>query len=405
MVTLAIIPISTKSREYGQSVLLSSMFCLLTAVSALYMYLFLACKIKSINYRYTKRISSQEVSRTAIVMGTASLVGIALMYYDRVFLRGIDYSQGIRVARYQWFESQGGSMPSVLGNLLSPLSYCALYLSIYFWDELRGFYRNYGLTTGILTPILHAMINGGRSNTFTMLFFLIIFCEFRVLNRKSFFPKIPFLGLKIIGLMAFVIFTVMLVFTWSMGELDTYSFLKLSAIESGGYMEEWYTRSNDMPIFDIFTMMFHYAFHGQWHFADMLARDLAKHSSNETLLFTGINTITSRLHLTDMKVAPAFIGYQFINYPGMILFDLGWIGYFIFSIIFGCFWGIAIWLMGGNRGVFNMFGLAFSAFMFLEVMESPINDGFSLGYGNFAIFALLVLGVYIRLRYGRRLIK
>ena len=401
LVMLKIIPISTYSKEFDFSCLVSMVFFMEVALCAIFSYYACANVAMVYGYRRYKQLTTKEVSETIKIMSVLTLLGIIFIYIDRVYIRGIDYSLGLRSARYQWFGSKGGSILSILGNLMSPLSYASLYLSIIFWEKLPRSIQKRGLICGIAGPTLHAMLNGGRSNILIMLFFCLIFCVFRMLQGKTFIPKMKMMAVKIIIIFMLLIIAVLLVYKGSIGSYDTYTYLQLEAQEMGGYREAWYTEKEQSQIFNMFVLMFIYAFHGQWHLADLLS--LKGKKDGGTVLFLYLYNILDRFGLNKaMRGNAVFLNNQFLNLPGIFLYDLGWCGFVIATLLLGALFGVSLWMIRACSHHFSVVHIVFCTFVMLNVFFSPIYLGISFGYADFALYGLIFMGIYIRKKYGRR---
>ncbi len=83
---------------------------------------------------YQERISfimpRRSLVNNAKMLTILPIVGFIMLFIDRVFIRGINYSQGLRYARYDWLETTGGSFFGVVGNLLVPLAYVGILILI-----------------------------------------------------------------------------------------------------------------------------------------------------------------------------------------------------------------------------------------------------------------------------------
>src|SRR5690606_20489544 len=98
-----------------------------------------------------------------------------------------NYSLGLRHARYQWLNSTGGSLPSVIGNLLIPFGYVSIFLLIIHYSKLSKISRFLLLTSAIISVFGHSALNGGRSNILLALILAIIAIIVKNKGKKKVF--------------------------------------------------------------------------------------------------------------------------------------------------------------------------------------------------------------------------
>lgn len=100
----------------------------------------------------------------------ASLIGFLLLLYDKIFIQGIDYSQGLASAREQWRiigeqrEGAASSLFSALGYVLGGTYFLSLALTLSRFVNLGDSRRFLYLLLGGVILGLHSLITGGRSS-------------------------------------------------------------------------------------------------------------------------------------------------------------------------------------------------------------------------------------------------
>lgn len=346
-----------------------------------------------------KNIPVKIINKSIFLFSGVSICGIISILYDRIFIRGIDYSQGLRNARYQWLNSQGGSLCSIAGNLLVPLSYCALFFSIYHWEDLKKFHRLTGALIGVGIPITQALINGGRSNILIAAFFVLATLVCRRTTGKRFFPQSKgmwFLGAGTVIVMFVAVFGVFLSSASGVG-LKNYT---IALVEmNGGKVSNEYLNGNDNILQDIVMLFSSYLFHGQWRFEQIVNIPFFERTGDDVLLPFMI--MLKRFHLySGETMNPPMIAGNFLNVPGGFYYDFDLIGILFGSLFLGTMLGLAISFLKRRA---NMGGLrvSFVIASMMIVFSTPICNMFGFAYFIFVIYALIAGDIAIRLLWGR----
>lgn len=329
------------------------------------------------------------------------LVGFLLIFYDRVFIRGIDYTAGLRTARYQWLtETTGGSVFSVLGNLIIPFSYVSLFLLIVFFKDLK-FRHNFILfLSSSLGIVGHAALNGGRSNLLIAIFLCLVVFIFCRKKDKILATK----GKKSIRSKLWVLFSLFLVAFFvvymttqsaTMANISVVELAKLGVSSLYGkptanfdFIVNEYTA---LP-----TYILSYLFHGSWT-AEAL------YSINErpgSYLFYPISVIATLLGIVD---SPIEVGYfsesgAFLSLPGAIYYDFGFLGVGIFSFFLGFILGGVVFILSTKRVTLLSFGLCL--YPVVIFFMSPILPAYGLMYFNFVVYAFILFGFLNRILFN-----
>jgi hypothetical protein len=336
-----------------------------------------------------KKMSFQHVnidSYAALIL-FFTLTGFGLLLYDRIMLRGIDYSVGIRNARYMWIETTGGNISGFLGNIFNSFGYLALFRVIHVWS--RCSFRNklyYGFSI-LFSVVGLAVLNGGRAN---ILFCIFILISIWILSSKN----IIFFNFKIGFLFRYFVFLLVLMFpvfvvTESSAQIGNYSPIEHYVSE----IISLYGRVDDvLPNFgfanDIvykINYMIIYLFHGQWTF--QVATDLSSQLPFYT--FYPIKAFFSQFGLIDSVPITGYFSDTgaFISLPGALFYDYGLFGVAFGSIILGFFLGHVIFLYNVRMGAI---AYLYSVLIVLIIVMSP----FCVPYG-FSIFFISTIPFFI----------
>jgi len=112
-------------------------------------------------------LDSKSIIHAALIL---SIVGTAFLIYDKIYIQGIDYSQGIAFAREEWRrmgeyrDGEISSIFSVLGYLFSSGYFVAGVLTVAVKGGLSQRFRFFSLLCVFLLLMINSLISGGRSN-------------------------------------------------------------------------------------------------------------------------------------------------------------------------------------------------------------------------------------------------
>lgn len=110
---------------------------------------------------------SRRMIRVALAL---SLVGLASLAYDKLFIQGIDYTDGVAVAREEWRrlgeerEGSASSPFSALGYLLGNAYFVALVLALTQVSALNPSQRRLTIVACVVLLIANSALTGGRSS-------------------------------------------------------------------------------------------------------------------------------------------------------------------------------------------------------------------------------------------------
>ena len=354
---------------------------------------------KTVKY---KKLSKKKLNFIIDFSSISSLIGIVLILYDRIFIRGIDYSVGLRNARYQWLSSTGGSLSSILGNILVSFSFVALIMGLIHWERVKRLRRYLFLLSGFSVPFIHAALNGGRSNVFILVMSIICVFVLRKSIGMKFLPEFKGKYIKIVVIGFLSLFFAIQIFDSS---------AKLASIDSAEYSQgiiyalrgelndDLVKNSSRTPkvIYD-FSSIGAYLIHGQW----VAQESYVLSSKPGKFTVSIVQEILRVVKLYRGSIEPnAFsdIG-TFISLPGALHYDYGLIGVLCGSVILGNLYGIALILLRTNY-LMNGFTIAFVFEILMLLFLSPLFIANGLMYFNFIIFGFLSIEVLSKILFGK----
>jgi len=330
------------------------------------------------------------------------ILGFILMLVDRVLIRGIDYSQGLRVARYDWLETTGGSFFGVIGNLLIPLSYVGIFIFIMYFQRIKG-YRFWLIIAVLIGVFGHAALNGGRSNLLLALVMVIIAFIFK--REKSFEYKVfsfKSVGLLSIGLGAFYYVAYIIEASAIMGGATLEELVSLGISALYGTPDGEFFSTEHSYLTYILTYMLSYLYHGQW-----TAQITSFLTDREGFYFlTSLPTVMmDKYGLLDLQLdqkAFAETG-AFISFPGAMYYDFGWFGVCFISFLLGVALGFVMFFLKSKKPI-GAFRMIVILFVLYTLILSPILPAYGLSYLMFILFAFVLLSVLNALIFRRRVI-
>lgn len=136
-----------------------------------------------------------KLNRLALIFATTGITGTLLVITDKVFLSGIDYSQGLGMVRWEMANEAELSTERLrspllwLGTLTYSFSNVAMLLYIFRGEVFRKLTAGLVIVSSIC-PMAVAMIYGGRSQAILMLALIIGSLLIRLSCNQPILPKV-----------------------------------------------------------------------------------------------------------------------------------------------------------------------------------------------------------------------
>lgn len=358
-------------------------------------------KIPTLSYF---EIDSNVSIQNIIFLFTAlALTGLILIAIDRIVVRGIDYSLGLRMARYQWLNSTGGGVLGVSGNLLVSFTYSGLFLLFMFFNRIK--FKPIYLVILFLCIVGHAALNGGRSNLLIAIFVMIIAYTLRGKSLGSVGGASGSKYFLFVASFAFIFVSIIIYSSAKMGGVDLQNLLYLAIKSFGAIPDEAYFSESHNFFKNLLFYIFSYLFHGSW--SSQIALDLDIRDgfySLATLPFLIINNFFGLgLNLTEKAFDD--VG-AFITLPGALYYDFGWLGIIFGSLVMAFISSYAIVNLVSCK-VINFFTLALYVSLAMFMFMSLILPAYGLVFFYYAVFSLLAIKptVYIFFRKNIKIRK
>jgi hypothetical protein len=313
---------------------------------------------------------SSWVLKTSVFCFIVSLIGVSLIYLDRVYIQGVDYSQGVSFAREAWREQasiRGGvsSFYSVVGNLFFPFVYVSLIFSVIYGDYFKSSFWLFMLS--IVIVLGFSLITGGREAVLVFVAFLVSSIAFRIYVGFSWLPRrLFFTAIFIVSLAFFYSVYISLLRAEGSGfDVDEYAYLtaeKLMGASDPGVLA---------VIPDSLAPVALYFVHVKWVFIDVASCGYCEGLSTFRLVYALFVGYLGELFGWGGDIALVEYYPNWISLNGSLYYDFGWFG--VFLIVFPYFFlKIAIdRLIRVSEHRFNFFGVILYVFFIALIVFSP----------------------------------
>lgn len=331
-------------------------------------------------------------------------LAVAALFYDRYFLRGIDYFS-VGVAKGRALLNQGdydSSFFSIFGNFFLYSYLFPLIRSIILWEERKAGLRFVIMAIALLELAGVTYVMGGR----TAILLTITVCLGSFVARrflaKSYRPT--FFSFRCLSLLAAVALIAFGLFFWfrsqAFGDGNSLSYFlnicrhltrdTLLVCDFGVQSGPWKDLANYLHLVLL------YGVHGTWLSEEILQ----VHGSAGWITPQGLFSVFfTRL---GMEAPPAAYEGFFVPAPASLLNDFGFSGMLCFAVSFGAVTAIAAGYLKSARINFAVYTLVFAvSFWFLSFLIFPTNiPGFVIS----AVLGLFLWGAHLILTTIKMLI-
>lgn len=339
-----------------------------------------------------------------------SLIGLIFLLYDKVYIQGIVYSEGLAVAREQWREiglareGEASSVWSALGYLVGSCYYVAL---VVLCVQPKTFSNGERLTfIGLIfmLALANSIITGGRSNF--MLLCAFVFAAFgsrRGAGLKSIVPerRHRFI-IKIIILTAFA-YMVYVFFSRSQASgmsisLYVENFLPYIGLEFDGWyvslsQNEWIAEVGHTTILVVGYLT---------HSLATVAAIVDQPVEDKTILFGNFMDLFYKIGLTSKPETDWFLAGRFPSVPGELFHQYGPIGFVLGSLVIGAVAFASSAWASSVRGCRGLLPLGFYTMVSSTLLLTPYVFAPDILSFPFVISAFFILALMAKLRLDFR---
>lgn len=272
-----------------------------------------------------------------------SVIGSLALIYDKVLVQGVDYSNGLAVAREEWRklgedrEGKVSSIFSLLGYLFGSAYYVVIVLAVSQVRVVSPKLRMQSLFLALVFLMINSVITGGRSNLLLVAFFVLAAFQSRKgLSLSNVLPRASQrLAFKLALLLGFV-YTVFIFYQRAdAGGSDALEYVIEFLPHLGFEMSYEYRAWLDGNALSSLSAMLVLTVSYVTHSFATVAAIVDVNPENKTIVFLHLAGIANKLGLVGPPDGDWFLAGRFPSVPGSLLYQFGWLGFFGGSLLLG----------------------------------------------------------------------
>ena len=299
-----------------------------------------------LNFKDLPEARSVEISRSLSIIKISlgmSVFGFIFLIYDKIYIQGVDYSDGLVVAREQWRQlaenrdEGASSIFSVFGYLFGSAYYVAAVLAITQVKILRTSQRIWTLLACFFIVMGNSIITGGRSNVILLAVFILgAMVSRRGLSFRKLLESQLHRWTLILAVGLAASYTVFIFYERAdASELSGLEYVLDFLPFLGLEMAEWYQSLLDGSALSSLSAMLVLAVSYVTHSFATTAAIIDGPTEDKTIIFVHMVSILSRLGLSNNPDSEWFLAGRFPSFPGALWHQFGVTGFFFGSILLG----------------------------------------------------------------------
>lgn len=279
-----------------------------------------------------------------------SITGSAMVFYDKIFIQNIDFSQGIAFAREQWKnlgqERSGtvSSLYSVIGYFIGSANFLSITILFSKRLDLSDLRRFVLILVSFFVLLINSILMGGRSSLILIIAFILYsYFDGRKFG-KLFSKRIYIIGP--ISISAMIVFYVIYVFIAraSANNFSTieYSmnFLSFLGLKPTDRFVEITGESSIGWLYAVINLTVSYLTHS----IATTAAIIDQQYDGSSILFIHFFNIMQKIGIIAEYNRDWFLSGRFPSLPGALYFQFGIFGFLISSVVIGVILTISIFL-------------------------------------------------------------
>lgn len=394
---------------------------LLQPVSSIYSDIFFAFSIQfifvltvTLAYCFTNIVNTQKISCTIeikelnkknalriIKIGIfISFIGVIFLFFNKIFIQGINYFDGIGAARHQMTaltEEGSGSISSVYSAIGYPIS-SAYFISamLIFSPNLLIRDRNRIVLIFIIFILLiaNSFLVGGRSGILLALTFLTfpLFSE----NKINLFKNKN--CYRFLGIILSILFIYILYIFHSRASVNDIN-IKDYSIDFLEYLGlvpyDWFLILSEDKYYGETLAIINLALSYMTHSISTVA-GLLDYKSSGFPVFNYLIILLEKLKFINNIDVDWPLAGRFMSLPGGVYFIWGFLGLLIFSVLIGVFVGVI-------SNIFRKNTNSMSLFFICSIFESLLLSSPFIFAGDLIFFPFIIIGGFLTLIISRLL--
>jgi hypothetical protein len=409
-VLLALLPIRYVSAEMPQALIVLGIYVGLTLTVALWLRSLHASTPRiDTRARLTRPLSVLEVNHLVLLGMLASAVGIMLIAYVRISVQGIDFTQGLAVARELWRnegeERTGVASPlSIPGYGLGFFFLASTFIGHLHWEQITKLNRLTLLFSTVLFVAGYSVLTGGRSILLLQLISLLSAGAVRRAQGRLGFPG-RFWRNAISGFVVFLVAISYVLYIFSdraaksgvsadVYALGMISYMGGAAGDGFRAISFWPEPAASITYFAVIS--------GGYitHSVGTLASVMEYSSHPGITTFIGVQGLLARLGVLDAPDDTWALAGAFLSFPGAFWYEYGLPGVIAVALVTGSFLGATSRFVIESSG--GGFSLAFVAGSMIVAISSPLLFAPDQLAFPFMVLGYVGLSAYSRVRFGVR---
>lgn len=278
-----------------------------------------------------------------------SVIGVFFLIYDKIYIQGIDYTEGIVAAREEWRrlgeerDGAASSIFSMVGYLLGSGYYVAAVLAVTQVTVLTSRQRVGAILASFILLMVNSAITGGRSNVLL----LAVFLSGAMVAKNGLMLKKLFQNQMQRWLLVFTTglagaYTLFVFYQRAYASEMTAQHYALEFLPDLGLeIDDWFGHLLNEDVFSSFAAILILAVSYMTHSFSTVAAIIDAPPEDKTLIFLHLSGILSKIGLINAPDGSWFLAGRFPSVPGALWFQFGWFGFTAGGLLIGIMSAVA----------------------------------------------------------------
>jgi oligosaccharide repeat unit polymerase len=394
-ITVAALPVHSIYPATSQALLLQVSFVLIVWFCA-------KAVLDAFHVRGMPTASHRNIRYSSAIIWIAialSVIGLASLAFDKVYIQKIDYSAGVAFARQEWRqlgedrEGHASSVFSAAGYLLGSSYFVAAILAVTQGAVISARTRVIALVASFLLLMANSLLTGGRSSVLLIAAFLAgAFSSRRGISVRGLFASawqrrfIQLLVFLAVGYSVFIFYQRADASDVS-GLVYATDFLPYLGIEA----DAWYRHSLGESALSSIVAMLVLAGSYVTHSFASVAAIIDAPAEDKSIIFANVAQMLYKLGIVARPDESWFLEGRFSSVPGALWHQFGAFGFFAGSVVLGSVAGAAkVWVARRPDHMLSLgaYTMATATLLLTPALFAPDFMSFPFVAGSFVILAI-----------------